>query len=172
MAPTTPTVVLVPGMSSVASVVYAPLVERLKARGLEEVRPVNLPSVDCVATKASLKPNALEADIAVIRSVLVKLVEGEGKDVVAVAHSYGGTPTLCACEGLWRDGRRNRREKGGVVRAVLLSSSLTLPGRAIAADRIEYGEAHGGINDEGAKIEVVGEVSCIQVRLRRRGKVR
>jgi len=58
-------IVLVPGMTCVASVVYAPLVKRLKKLGIEKVHAKELPSVD---PQESLQPNPLEADIAAIRA--------------------------------------------------------------------------------------------------------
>lgn len=154
-----PTIILVPGMSSVGSVVYEPLIQQLKAYELEGICTVDLPSVDCIATRAVLKPNALQADIIAIRSLLEKAIEDEEKDVVIVAHSYGGTPSLCASEGLWQDARKSSGKQGGVVRAILLSSSLALPGGTVATDRAAWGKEHGGIDDGEAKVEVIEGVS-------------
>jgi alpha-beta hydrolase superfamily lysophospholipase len=149
--------VLIPGMSSVATLVYEPLKPKLEQVGFSKIEAIDLPSVDAIATKASLKPTALDADISAIRSALVKLVD-QGLDVVVVAHSYGGTPALCATEGLWKT-QRGRKE-GGVVRACLISSSLSLPGQSIGGVRAEWAQKHpeAGINDSGAKVETVGDV--------------
>src|ERR1700712_4081083 len=152
MAQTKPALILVPGMSSVASVVYEPLVAQLKDIGFEEIEPISLPSIDAIATKLSLKPTPLEADIAAIRLALVELVEKQGRDAIVVAHSYGGTPALCASEGLWKTQREGKQ--GGIIRACLLSSSLSLPGQSVAGVRAEWAEKNpeGGINDAGAKM--------------------
>jgi alpha-beta hydrolase superfamily lysophospholipase len=151
-----PAIILVPGMSCVGSFVYAPLMEELKKAGLEHVEAVDLPSVDCVTTKAHLKPNALEADVKHIRSAIERALSNS-LDVVVVGHSYGGTPSLYACEGLWKTAQPAGAP--GVLRAALLTSSLTLPGGSIAGDRMEYGKKHGGIDDSGGNVQMVGEVS-------------
>jgi alpha-beta hydrolase superfamily lysophospholipase len=158
MAGEKPALVLIAGMSSVATLAYEPLIAQLKSLGFEQVEPINLPSIDAIATEASLKPTPLEADISAIRSVLAELVEKNGREVVVVAHSYGGTPALCASHGLWKSQREG--QNGGVIRACLMSSSLTLPGQSIAGVRAEWAQAHpeAGINDDGAKVEMVGEV--------------
>jgi alpha-beta hydrolase superfamily lysophospholipase len=153
-----PALVLIPGMSSVASLVYEPLIAQLKNRGIEQIQPIHLPSIDAIATKASLKPTPLDADVSAIRSALVELVEHQGREVVVVSHSYGGTPALCACTGLWKDERDGKH--GGVIRACLISSSLSLPGQSVGGVRAAWAQEHpeAGINDSGAKMESVGEV--------------
>ena len=155
-------VVLVPGMSSVGSIVYEPLIQELKSAGSTEVRAVDLPSIDPIVRKTNLDPNALEADIKAITKLLLELIEQKEMDVLVVGHSYGGTPALCACEGFWRSQRSDK--KGGVVRTALISSSLSFDGRSVAGDRVEYGQKYGGIKDEGARIEVVGEVNSFPLR--------
>ena len=153
-----PAIILVPGISSVASLVYEPLIAKLKTIGFDEVVPINLPSIDTIETKVSLKPTPLEADTKAIRSELERLVKQDGREVVVVAHSYGGTPALCSCEGLWKSQRGG--EAGGVIRACLMSSSLSLPGQTVAGVRAEWAtnNPNGGINDGGAKMESVGDV--------------
>jgi hypothetical protein len=153
-------IVLVPGMSSVATLVYKPLKLELEHVGFSKIEPIDLPSIDAIATKASLKPNALQADISTIRSAIVKLVD-QGLDVVVVAHSYGGTPALCASEGLWKTQRDGK--EGGVVKACLISSSLSLPGQSVGGVRAEWAQKNpeAGINDSDATVEMVGDV-CIR----------
>jgi hypothetical protein len=77
----------------------------------EQIEPICLPSTDATVTKASLKPAALEADVAAIRSALVEVVDQNGYETLVVAHSYGGTRTLYAYEGYSR-ARRNEKMAG------------------------------------------------------------
>jgi hypothetical protein len=151
-----PAIVLVPGLCSVASTLYAPLISRLNEIGVDEVHPVDLPSAD---PSEALKPNALEADIKAIRARVVKLIEG-GQDVILIGHSYGGTPCLCAAEGLWKkEAGKDERE---IWRILLISSSFCLPGRSVTQDRMEYSQGQdneGEIDDDGAKFEMTDIVS-------------
>lgn len=64
-----------------------PLVEELRTLDLTDVKAVDLPSVDCIATKCPLKPDALMADIKKIRSTIETDLFEQKKDVVLVAHS-------------------------------------------------------------------------------------
>ena len=153
--------IFVPGMCSIASVVFAPLIDELASKHnlpKSSLVPIDLPSCDAIATKADLKPSALFADIAAVRSTINKQIEA-GRDVIVVAHSYGGTPALCATEGLWK-GRRGPSEKtNGVVYIALISSSLPLTGKTVAGDRQDYTAAHPHVtmNEEGASIEQHGD---------------
>lgn len=152
--------VFVPGMCSRGSIVYESLMRKLNspfAIPLSDLHALNLPST----TKgASLKPNALEADIAFIRSMLTRLIQQQHRDVVVAAHSYGGTPALAACAGLWKHQRLPKSQAGGVIRVACLASSLSLPGGSVASDReiwkADNPEQAHKINDEGGvKLEVV-----------------
>ena len=162
-----PALVLVPGMSSVATIVYKPLIKSLKGKhGFADITPVNLPSVDSMATKASLKPSGLHVDIAAVRAAIESYLK-DGKDVVVVAHSYGGTPSLYAIDDLWK---ANQPGKPGVLKDILLSASLTLPGGTVAGDRDEYKQKHGGINDGEPTVEPVGDVSFRHSRISQFGR--
>ena len=155
-------IVLVPGLGSVGSIVYKPLIQALKVKhGFSDVSPVNLPSIDAMATKASLKPSGLHVDIAAV-GVAIEAHINEGKDVVVVAHSYGGTPSLYAIGDFWKT---KQAGKPGVLKAIMLCTSLTLPGRTVQGDRKEYKQKHGGIDDGPIKIEPFEDVSldCVSV---------
>ena len=147
-----PSIVLVPGMSSVGTAVYAPLLAELSKLELTDTHPLDLPSIDPLAHLEELTPNPLEADIRHIRATLTLLVE-KGNVVVVVAHSYGGTPTLAAAEGLWL--HRREANTGGISKVILLSASLSLPGNSVASDRAEWCKAQGVELDANVRIEVV-----------------
>jgi hypothetical protein len=55
-----PAVILIPGVFSVSTAVYAPLVIELNKLGFTKAEPLNLPPVDTIANKAIIKPTALE----------------------------------------------------------------------------------------------------------------
>jgi len=121
-------------MTCVASAVYAPLIKQLKTLGIEEVYAKELPSVD---PQELLQPNPLEADIAAIRALLTSLIEEKGLEIVLVAHSYGGVPSLYAVEGLWQDVREKNGKKGGVTKIALISAAINLPGDSVNGNRTE-----------------------------------
>ena len=78
---------------------------------------------------------------------------------MVVGHSYGGTPSLYAIGvDLWKS-KEGADGKTGVLRAILLCSSFTLPGGSVAGDREEYKAKHGGVDDGDVKIEAHGNVS-------------
>lgn len=98
-----------------ATSIYTPLTTQLQILGYKDIHPINLPSVDTITTKASLEPNALVADIALIRFTLTTLISEPGKDVVILGHSDGSIPSLYASEGLWTS--QCPGGKGGVLKA-------------------------------------------------------
>lgn len=139
------------------SVVYAPLIEQLKKAGMKHVEAVDLLSVDYISNRANLKPNALEGDIKHIESA-IRMALSKSRDVVVVEYSYGGTPALYACEESWKAAQP--ASAPGVLRVALRCSSVTFPGGSIAGDRMEYSDKDGGIDDSGASVKMVREVSC------------
>lgn len=65
-------------------------------------------------------------DIANLRVALKTLVDA-GKDVVVVAHSYGGIVASTAVEGLGFPERRRDGKKGGIIQYVCDSSTAHAP---------------------------------------------
>jgi pimeloyl-ACP methyl ester carboxylesterase len=162
---TKPTVVLVPGFASVGRVVFEPTVAALRTLGWSDdaVVTVNNPTVDPIATKADLSPHGLAADIRNLRGILTKLIEDEGRDVLLVGHSYGGTPSMSASQDLWKHLREPQGKKGGVVQIGLIASSLTLPGRSVAVDRSEWQQANDMPPDDGSGVEMIDGVSHMAI---------
>jgi len=106
--------------------------------GYDDIIVVNNPSVDSINKLSELRPNPLQADIDNIRLEIEKLIQVR-KDVLIVAHSYGGVPALYASEGLWN---HSRKRAGGIIKAILLSSALTLPGQSVADVRMKWATQH------------------------------
>ena len=73
------------------------------------------------------------ADAACIRGEIDRLVVGQGKDVVVVAHSYGGVVASEAVkEELGKKARESKGERGGVVRLVYISGFVLDQGASLA----------------------------------------
>lgn len=148
-------------MSSVGSVVYAPLVKTLISQGYgaDSLHVINNTSVvEDLTNTPNFGGNALKSDTEQIRDVLRKLITDQQRDVLIVAHSYGGTPAIYASSGLWKHQRSTAGQAGGVIKIALMSSSLTLPGNSVGGERAEWQKANNQPGDEGAKVEVVDGV--------------
>ncbi|KAL4795477.1 Alpha/beta hydrolase fold-1 [Aspergillus venezuelensis] len=77
-------------------------------------------------------PNrTLANDVGSLRSALTKLVETEEKDVVVVAHSYGGVVASAAVEGLAKKEREAAGQKGGVIRVVYVAAFVLDKGMSL-----------------------------------------
>lgn len=132
MAPTKPTLLIIPG-SFTKYGAYDSFLALLRARSFTALA-VALPSTQ---KRYPLPPATLQDDAAHVRGVVERLVaEGEGTEVVVVAHSYGGTVAAEALEGLGvREGA-----KGGVKRVVYLTAVVPRVGETqVQAMRMEGG---------------------------------
>ena len=134
--------VLVPGITSVASAVYEPLVKQLALIGVKDFKPLDIPSVN---PTLPLSPNAFEADVSAIREALAEAIESKSLDVVLVGHSYGGVPCVAAAEGLWKTTRERQGRKGGIVKVALIAAPLVLTGETVGGLRREYESQFGAI---------------------------
>lgn len=112
-----PTILIVHG-SWHTPVHYARLVDRFHATGHEALCP-RCPSV------GSLAPLGLKDDAQCIRDELARLIEKQGKDVVVIAHSYGGKVTNEAADaGFAKELRRQQGKSGGVSIIIFMVSLL------------------------------------------------
>ena len=128
-SPTTkPTVLIVPGAWHKPSA-YSQLATHLEAAGFP-IATVSLPGVN--------PPNPKEAtcarDTESVRERLTSLIESDGKDVVVVAHSYGGVPAGGAAHGLSKTSRSQDGKSGGVLGLIYMTAHLAPEGTTI----IEY----------------------------------
>ncbi|CAD6580718.1 MAG: hypothetical protein ASARMPREDX12_000248 [Alectoria sarmentosa] len=120
-----PTIVFVPGAFHTPKH-FIPITELLQKSSYPSVT-VSLPSIGAQAATATLTD-----DIQAIRSVLEKLIEEEGKDVVVAAHSYGGVPACQTVTGLEKSERANGGKKGGVIHVLFIAALLVEEGKALA----------------------------------------
>jgi hypothetical protein len=96
---------------------YAPTTDLLKQDGYDVIG-VTLASVD----QDPPQPN-WDEDIAGIRNATLSAIN-EGKDVVAVAHSFAGLPVSDAMKGLSKAEREKVGLKGGVMRLVYITAGV------------------------------------------------
>ena len=132
--------VLVPGITTVASAAFEPLIKQLDRIGIKDFRALDIPSVN---PTLPLSPNAFEADVSAIRGALAEAIESKGLDVVLVGHSYGGAPCIAAAEGLWKTTRERQGLKGGVAKVALIAAPLVLTGESVGGLRQEYEKEFG-----------------------------
>lgn len=72
----------------------------------------------------------LSDDAASLRGVLTKLAD-EGRDLVVVAHSYGGVVASSSLEGLGKTTRAAEGKTGGVVKVVYLAAFALDKGQSL-----------------------------------------
>ncbi|KAF2108867.1 hypothetical protein BDV96DRAFT_254738 [Lophiotrema nucula] len=77
-------------------------------------------------------PIGLKEDAQCVKDELSRLIEAGRKDVIVVAHSYGGVVSTEACEKQFNlQERRKKGEKGGIVRIVYLCAFLIPVGKTL-----------------------------------------
>ena len=107
-----PSIILVPGSFSLPEL-YDPIVKGVAAKGYE-IMALHLPTIGLKTGPREGAPPTMYEDAAFIAEEVEKLVD-EGKDVVLIAHSYGGIPATESTKGLGKEERLKDGKKGGVV---------------------------------------------------------
>ena len=108
-----PSIILVPGSFSLPEF-YDTVFEPVRAKGYD-IRGLHKPTVGLSAGKPRPgAPPTMYDDADYIAGEIGKLAD-EGKDVVVVAHSYGGVPTSQSTKGLGKEERQKAGKKGGIV---------------------------------------------------------
>ncbi|PYI09624.1 alpha/beta-hydrolase [Aspergillus sclerotiicarbonarius CBS 121057] len=120
-----PSIVLVPGAFALPEF-YESVTTRVASQGYE-IHVVRLPSVAPSAGPLP-PPGTMYDDAAAIAREIARLVDQE-KEVVVLAHSYGGTPASQSIQGLVkREG--SSEQAGGVVRLAYMAALVPPPGSA------------------------------------------
>lgn len=125
MGSTFPSILVIPGAWHPSSL-YKGLADELEQTGFP-TSTANLPSLN----SAEPENATCVADSDSIRETLSALIEKEGKDVILLAHSYGGIPGGAAARGL------SRQESGkisGVVGLIYLVGFVVPEGQSL----VEY----------------------------------
>ncbi|KAJ6470536.1 Alpha/beta hydrolase fold-1 [Mycena sanguinolenta] len=120
-----PTIIIIPASFSPLSL-YSAVISDLQSHGYS-VHGVELETVG-----RREKAPTMYDDAAVVASVASKLAE-EGKDVVLVAHSYGGIVACQASKGLAKTIRKKEGKEGGIVRIVFVAAMVPAEGQPLLA---------------------------------------
>lgn len=110
-----PTIVLVPGSFSDLSFYKDNIIAGLEAKGVSVEAVHNLSSGLSAGQARPGPPPSMYDDAAQIAKVAETLAD-EGKDVIIVAHSYGGVPATQSVKGLSKEERQKQGKRGGIVR--------------------------------------------------------
>lgn len=125
----------------------------LNSAGFETHAP-QLPS-SVVGSNAPITSRA--PDIAVIRDLVTRLAETEGKDIIVVAHSNAGTTAGTSLDGLSKKECLEKGWEGGVVRLVYICAFLVPEGFA----QFSKDDASQGVSPE-MKLDFEKGVSTVE----------
>ena len=133
---------------------YDPLVEKLAVKGLN-IRAVHWPSVGLgpQQSRPGKGPNMYD-DAAFIAKEAEKEAD-LGRNVVLVAHSYGGVPVCQSVQGLTTRERQSQGKRGGIVGLAFMTSLVPALGESA-------GEVYGRspAQGEGIPMEVTVSALC------------
>lgn len=128
---TKPTIVFVPG-AWLGPEIYSTVMNALTKDGYPTIG-LPLPSAGADPPHANF-----DEDSKGIRKCLEKLIEGEGKDVILVSHSYTGMPASEASVGLARSQREEKGSPGGIVRIVFVAALAMAEGFVPTANGAQF----------------------------------
>ena len=120
-----PTFVLVPGAWH-SPVHYSLLTSFLNAEGYDIVSQ-RLPGVD----SPNPKNISVQTDADFIRSQEIMPLLNQGKEVVLIACSYGGSPGAAAAKGLSKAERKTTGKKGGLIGLIFIAALLAEEGLSL-----------------------------------------
>lgn len=141
-SPTLPTLVLVPGAFGTPAG-YDKLLPHFEQAGLTTI-PGPYPSCDPVDPASATASKDIES---LRQSVLLPLIE-QGKDVVILAHSYGGVVAGGAAKSLDKPTRKSQGYAAGVVGLIYVAGNITLENESLL-------EAVGGAYPPFIKLDKV-----------------
>ncbi|KAJ2971031.1 hypothetical protein NUW58_g9530 [Xylaria curta] len=122
-----PYILLVPG-SFVPAGEYDNIVNPVKARGYD-MKTLQLPTIGLAPKQGRDTPATMYDDAAFIAKEVEALAD-EGREVVIVAHSYGGMPATQSTKGLTVEDRKKEGKTGGVARLAYMTILLAGEGRS------------------------------------------
>ena len=107
--------------------VYNDVITHVKSSGYS-IEALHLPSV---GYKTNV-PGTMQDDAAFIASEIAKHAD-KGKDVVLIAHSYGGVPATESTKGLSKADRQQQGKSGGLVRLAYITCIILPVGESDAS---------------------------------------
>ncbi|PVH74121.1 alpha/beta-hydrolase, partial [Cadophora sp. DSE1049] len=130
-----PSILLIPGSFALPEF-YDPVMDIVRAKGYS-IRGLHLPTVGLSSGKPREgAPPTMYDDAAFIAKEVQVLVD-EGKDVILICHSYGGTPTSQSTKGLSKAERQAEGKEGGIVRLAYMTAvvpALGVSAQGVLAD--------------------------------------
>ncbi|KAI8630616.1 alpha/beta-hydrolase [Xylariaceae sp. FL1651] len=123
-----PYILLVPGSFAVPEF-YDNIVTDIKANGYD-MKALHLPTVGLGPGQGRDTPPGTMYDDAALIAKEIETLADAGREVILVAHSYGGMPATESTKGLSLQERRKQGKKGGLVRIAYKTVLLTTPGRS------------------------------------------
>ncbi|KAJ7640667.1 Alpha/beta hydrolase fold-1 [Mycena polygramma] len=124
--PTKPTIIIIPA-SFTPLFFYNAVIAEFETHGYS-VHGIELETVG-----RREKPPSMYDDAAKVASRVTQLAD-EGKDVVLVAHSYGGLVACESAKGLAKSAREEEGKRGGVMWIVFVSAMVPREGQALTDD--------------------------------------
>ncbi|RWA14622.1 hypothetical protein EKO27_g489 [Xylaria grammica] len=107
---------------------YDDLVEKVRAQG-HEIKVLHLPTVGSAPGKPGITPAPTMYDDAALVAKEAKALADAGREIILVAHSYGGFPATESIKGLSIEARKKEGKKGGIVRIAYKTALVAKPGR-------------------------------------------
>ncbi|KAI1753992.1 Alpha/beta hydrolase fold-1 [Xylaria castorea] len=123
-----PYILLVTGSFAMASL-YDDLVARVKAHGYD-MKALHLPTVGLAPGVGRDTPAPTMYDDAAFIAKEIETLADTGREIVLIAHSYGGMPATESMKGLSVQERQKQGKKGGVVRLAYKTVLLINPGHS------------------------------------------
>ena len=117
-----PSILFFPGSFVLVSV-YQPIFDAVSAAGYE-ITGIHPPSIGPGSRQGRDGPApSMHDDAAVVAAKVEKLAD-QGKDVILIAHSYGGVPASQSTKGLSKQERSAQGKPGGVVRLAYMTAVI------------------------------------------------
>ena len=120
-----PSIILIPASFALPEL-YDPIVDAVAANGYE-IQALHLPTVGLKTGPREGAPPSMYEDATFIATEVEKLSD-EGKDVILIAHSYGGIPATESTKGLGKEEREKDGKKGGVVALAYITAVVPAVG--------------------------------------------
>ncbi|KAI0477409.1 alpha/beta-hydrolase [Xylariaceae sp. FL0804] len=132
----TPVIVVVPGSFSPPAI-YNDFLAGIREKGYE-VKALHLPTVGLGPGRGRDGPAPpMEEDAAFIAEEVGKLADA-GKNVVLLAHSYGGLPASQCTKGLSLREREQQGKRGGIVRIAYLTAVVPALGKSFGETLADF----------------------------------
>jgi hypothetical protein len=123
-----PSILFFPGSFVLVSL-YQPIFDAVSEAGYE-IKGIHPPSVGPSSRQGRDGPAPSMYDDAAMVAQEAERLADQGKDVIIIAHSYGGVPVSQAPRGLGKDERKAQGKPGGVVRLAYMTCLVPAIGKS------------------------------------------